>query len=69
MPKQVKAREAQEKQEEHQVRKLARSRHAPADWKVHAKTGVHELGRQDAQRDRHRTRLPSANGAHPPEAL
>jgi transposase len=36
MPKQVKAREAQEKQEEHQVRKLARSRHAPADWKVHA---------------------------------
>ena len=36
MPKQVKARAAQETQEEHQVRKLAKSHHAPADWKFHA---------------------------------
>src|SRR5712691_2261244 len=36
MPKQVKAREAQDKQEERMVRKLAGSHHAPADWKFHA---------------------------------
>ncbi len=36
MPKQVKARAAQDPQEERQVSKLARSHHAPADWKVHA---------------------------------
>lgn len=36
MPKQVKARAAQDSQEESQVRKLARSHHAPADWKYHA---------------------------------
>jgi transposase len=36
MPKQVKARAAQDPQEERQVRKLARSHHAPTDWKVHA---------------------------------
>jgi transposase len=36
MPKQVRARAAQDPQEERQVRKLARSHHAPADWKFHA---------------------------------
>src|SRR5512142_361755 len=36
MPKQVKARAAQDEQEERTVRKLARSHHAPADWKFHA---------------------------------
>ena len=36
MPKQVQARTAQDEQEERQVRKLARSHHAPADWKFHA---------------------------------
>jgi len=36
MPKQVKARVAQDTQEERQVRKLSGSHHAPADWKVHA---------------------------------
>jgi transposase len=36
MPKQVKARAAQDPQEERQVRKLAWSHHAPADWKGHA---------------------------------
>jgi transposase len=36
MPKHVKARAAQDPQEERQVRKLAKSFHAPADWKVHA---------------------------------
>ncbi|GHO63404.1 hypothetical protein KSC_022960 [Ktedonobacter sp. SOSP1-52] len=36
MPKRVQARAAQDKQEERQVRKLARSLHAPADWKFHA---------------------------------
>ncbi len=35
MPKQVKARAAQDPQEESQVRKLARSHHAPADRKFH----------------------------------
>jgi transposase len=36
MPKQVKARAAQDRPEERKVRKLAGSHHAPADWKVHA---------------------------------
>ncbi len=36
MPKQVKAQAAQDEQEERQVGKLARSHHAPADWKFHA---------------------------------
>jgi transposase len=36
MPKHVKARAAQDPQEERQVRKLAKSVHAPADGKVHA---------------------------------
>jgi transposase len=37
MPKHVKARAAQEEQEERTVRKLATSHHAPADWKFHAR--------------------------------
>ena len=45
MPKHVKA---QDEQEERTVRKLAKSYHAPADWKFHAKTGGGKLGRQDA---------------------
>jgi transposase len=36
MSKCVQARAAQDEREESQVRKLARSHHAPADWKVHA---------------------------------
>jgi transposase len=40
MPKQVYARAAQEEREEHQVRKLAGSHHAPADWKFHAQMVV-----------------------------
>ena len=36
MPKHVKARAAQDEQEERMVRKLAKSHHAPADWKWHA---------------------------------
>jgi transposase len=36
MPKHVKARAAQDEQEERLVRKLANSHHAPADWKWHA---------------------------------
>jgi hypothetical protein len=63
MPKHVQARTAQDEQEERQVRKLARSHHAPADWKVHAKTGHRELGRQDAHADRSRTGLPLENSA------
>lgn len=40
MPKHVKARAAQDEQEETQVRKLAKSLHAPADWKFHAQMVV-----------------------------
>jgi transposase len=40
MPKRVQARAAQDEQEEPQVRKLARSHHAPADWKFHARMVV-----------------------------
>jgi transposase len=40
MPKHVKARAAQDEQEEKQVRKLAKSLHAPADWKFHAQMVV-----------------------------
>jgi len=36
MPKHVQARAAQDEQEERQIRKLAKSHHAPADWKFHA---------------------------------
>jgi transposase len=36
MPKHVRARAAQDEQEERTVRKLAKSHHAPADWKLHA---------------------------------
>jgi transposase len=36
VPKHVKARTAQDEREERTVRKLARSHHAPADWKFHA---------------------------------
>lgn len=40
MPKHVKARAAQDEQEERTVRKLAKSHHAPADWKFHAQMVV-----------------------------
>ena len=40
MPKHVQARAPQDEQEEHQVRKLARSHHAPADWKFHAQVVI-----------------------------
>src|SRR5215467_1123637 len=40
MPKHVKARAAQDEQEERQVSKLAKSHHAPADWKWHAQMVV-----------------------------
>jgi hypothetical protein len=40
MPKHVKARAGQDEQEEQQVRKLAKSHHAPADWKFHARMVV-----------------------------
>jgi hypothetical protein len=36
MPKHLQARAAQDEREERQVRKLAGSHHAPADWKFHA---------------------------------
>lgn len=37
MPKILRARPAQDEQEERQVRKLAASRHGPADWLLHAR--------------------------------
>jgi transposase len=37
MPKILRARVAQDEQEERQVRKLAASRHGPADWIMHAR--------------------------------
>jgi hypothetical protein len=40
IPKHVQARAAQDEQEERQVHKLARSHHAPADWKFHAQMVV-----------------------------
>ena len=40
MPKHVKARASQDEREERAVRKLARSRHAPADWMWHARMVV-----------------------------
>jgi len=40
MPKQLKARAAQDEREERQVYKLAGSHHAPADWKFHAQLVV-----------------------------
>jgi hypothetical protein len=40
MPKILRVRAAQDKQEEKLVRKLAGSRHAPADWILHARMVV-----------------------------
>ena len=40
MPKHVKARASQDEREERAVHKLARSRHAPADWMWHARMVV-----------------------------
>ncbi|BCL80910.1 hypothetical protein ccbrp13_33750 [Ktedonobacteria bacterium brp13] len=40
MPKRLQARTAQDEREELQVRKLAGSHHAPADWKFHAQMVV-----------------------------
>jgi transposase len=37
MPKILRVREAQDEQEERQIRKLAGSRHGPADWILHAR--------------------------------
>jgi transposase len=37
MPKILRARAAQDEQEERQVRRLATSRHGPADWIIHAR--------------------------------
>jgi transposase len=37
MPKILRTRAAQDEQEERQVRKLAASRHGPADWIIHAR--------------------------------
>src|SRR6266516_1911459 len=40
MPKILQVRAAQDEQEERQVRKLAASRHGPADWIIHARMVV-----------------------------
>src|SRR5215472_10745537 len=40
MPKHLQARQAQDEQEERQVRRLDGSHHAPADWKFHAQMVV-----------------------------
>ena len=40
MPKILRTRVAQDEQEERQVRKLAASRHGPADWIIHARMVV-----------------------------
>jgi transposase len=40
MPKILRVRAAQDEQEERQVRKLAASRHGPADWIIHARMVV-----------------------------
>lgn len=37
MPKILRVRAAQDEKEEQQVRKLAGSRHGPADWILHAR--------------------------------
>lgn len=41
MPKVLRARAAQDEREERQVRKLAASRHGPADWILHARMVAH----------------------------
>jgi transposase len=41
MPKILRARAAQDEHEEKQVRKLAASRHGPADWILHARMVAH----------------------------
>ncbi len=69
MPKHVKARGAQDEQEERQIHKLARSHHAPADWKFHAQMVVESWAGKTQIADRSRTGLPSQNGAHPPRTV
>jgi transposase len=59
MPTHVTARPPLHPQEEHQVRKLTRSAHAPADWILHAKIVAHSW-------DGRRTRQIAAElGCHP----
>lgn len=40
MPKHLQGRQGQDEREERQVRRLAASHHAPADWKFHAQMVV-----------------------------
>jgi hypothetical protein len=65
MPKHIRARAAQDEQEESQVRKLARSHHAPADWKFHAKMVIESWAGKTQSADRSRAEVSSQNGAHP----
>src|SRR5262245_11761056 len=59
MPRYLTARPAQEANEERQVRKLAHSLHAPADWIMHAKMVVRSW---EGQRVRP---IAQALGCHP----
>src|SRR5260370_958852 len=59
MPKHLAARPPLDAREERQVRKLAHSSHAPADWILHAKMSTH---RWDGQRTR---QIAVGLGCHP----
>jgi transposase len=49
MPKILRVRAAQDEQEERQVRKLAASRHGPADWILHARMVAHSWDGEDVE--------------------
>lgn len=59
MPKLLFARAAQDEKEEHQIRKLAGSRHAPGDWILRAKMTVGSWERERA------TTIAYELGCHP----
>jgi predicted amino acid dehydrogenase len=59
MPTHLSARPAQEANEERQVRKLAHSQHAPADWIAHAKVVVRSWEGQ------HVRQIAQTLGCHP----
>jgi hypothetical protein len=62
MPKLLHARAPQDAAEEHKVRKLANSRHAPSDWIMRARMIGPQLGWASHHVNRPRTGVPPSDG-------
>jgi hypothetical protein len=69
MPKLLYARPPTDAEDEQKIRKLAGSRHAPADWVMRAKMIAASWGRRPDQRRRRAVGLPRADRAGTPGAV